>query len=342
MPIIKIPTRKGYYADYTDAFGKRHRFSLHTDSKKVAEIKFAEVLRRENLIKQSGIPNMPWEDFKIKFMAFVKVERADNTQARHRLAIERLERVFTPRYLADITPAILQRVKERMVLDGTGPNNINRLMQALKAMMRRAEDWELIPPRKWSSVGKIKTPRGRVVFHTPAEINKLLNACTTLDWRLVILLGCRAGLRRGEIANLRWQDVNFKDRQLYVAPDKTENHRFVPIAPDLLQALKSAHKCATNDFVINIGQPSSRFTKDYLTALYPKICKRAKVKSFLHELRHTFASHLVQNGVDLYSVSKLLGHRSIEMTEIYAHLAPQTLQDAVKKLPKLATKSATK
>lgn len=94
-------------------------------------------------------------------------------------------------------------------------------------------------------------------------------------------------------------------------------------------------KMAKNDFVINIGQPDSRYTKDFLTALYPKICKRAGVKSFLHKLRHTFASQLVQNGVDLYTVSKLLGHRTIQMTEIYAHLAPQTLQDAIKKLPKI-------
>lgn len=335
MPIIKIPSRKGYYADYTDAFGKRHRFSLKTDSKKVAELKFAEVLRQENLIKQTGIPNMSWQDFKAKFSAFIKVERADNTQARHRIAIERLEKVFMPKYIADITPSVLQRVKERMIIDKVGSHNINRLMQALKAMMRKAEDWDLIPPRKWQTIGKVKTPKGRVVFHTPAEIKKLLKACNTLDWQLVILLGAQAGLRRGEIANLRWQDINFKDNQIYVAPDKTEHYRFVPISKDLLKALKTAHKCAKSDFVVNIGLPSSRKTKDYLTSLYPKICKRAGVKSFLHELRHTFASHLVQNGVDLYRVSKLLGHSSIEMTEIYAHLAPQTLQDAIKKLPKL-------
>jgi hypothetical protein len=54
----------------------------------------------------------------------------------------------------------------------------------------------------------------------------------------------------------------------------------------------------------------------------------------MHKLRHTFASQLVQNGVELYMVSKLLGHRSIKMTEIYAHLAPAHLQNAVIKLPK--------
>ena len=54
----------------------------------------------------------------------------------------------------------------------------------------------------------------------------------------------------------------------------------------------------------------------------------------MHKLRHTFASQLVQNGVELYTVSKLLGHSSIQMTEIYAHLAPRTLHKAVMNLPK--------
>ncbi|MBR2081500.1 MAG: tyrosine-type recombinase/integrase [Elusimicrobiaceae bacterium] len=69
-------------------------------------------------------------------------------------------------------------------------------------------------------------------------------------------------------------------------------------------------------------------------AYYKRIAKAAGVDSFLHKLRHTFASQLVQNGVELYTVSKLLGHSSIQMTEIDAHLTPRTLHKAVMNLPK--------
>ena len=79
MPIIKIPSRKGYYADYVDAFGKRHRTSLKTNVKKVAEMKFAEMLRRENLIKQEGVPNMSWEQFKEKFFAFINLSSVQHS-----------------------------------------------------------------------------------------------------------------------------------------------------------------------------------------------------------------------------------------------------------------------
>ncbi len=78
----------------------------------------------------------------------------------------------------------------------------------------------------------------------------------------------------------------------------------------------------------------NRCNPDYLTTFYQEVAKAAGVDSFLHKLRHTFASQLVQNGVELYTVSKLLGHSSIQMTEIYAHLAPAHLHKAVMNLPK--------
>ena len=103
------------------------------------------------------------------------------------------------------------------------------------------------------------------------------------------------------------------------------------------QAPKSAQKRAKHEYVVNVCQPlkGNRCHPDYLTTFYKEVvAKAAGVDSFLHKLRHTFASQLVQNGVELYTVSKLLGHSSIQMTEIYAHLAPRTLHKAVMNLPK--------
>ena len=113
---------------------------------------------------------------------------------------------------------------------------------------------------------------------------------------------------------------------------KTEKHRYVPISADLAKALQDTPK-GKSPYVINVGDPKKRNSKDFLTAYYSKATADLPFKCGLHKLRHTFASHLVQNGVDLYRVSKLLGHSSITMTEIYAHLAPQDLASAVKKLP---------
>jgi site-specific recombinase XerD len=70
-----------------------------------------------------------------------------------------------------------------------------------------------------------------------------------------------------------------------------------------------------------------------LSAYFQKISRKAGLSGNIHTLRHTYASHLVQNGVDLYTVSKLLGHTTIKTTQIYAHLAPHSLIAAIDRLP---------
>lgn len=332
-----------YYADYRDSNGMRRRVSLETTNLRVAQLKYAELIHDRNTISEKQVIDIEWKPFKEKLFNFMSAERAKATIKWTKLAIKHLEDLGMPRLLRDITPMVLQKVKERMIQEGLGKHNVNRCMQALKAIMHLGEKWGLCPKQDWTTIAKLKTPKGRVVFHTNEEIDKLLEACPSEGWELVVLLGADAGLRRGEIAHLRWSDVDFNNNQIYVAPDKTVNHRYVPMTETLRKALEKAKKGQQTEFVINVGQGKGahRHSKDYLTAYYKQISKKAKVPSFLHKLRHTFASQLVQNGVDLYSVSKLLGHSSIKMTEIYAHLVPDTLQRAVVCLPARKTTAAT-
>lgn len=163
-------------------------------------------------------------------------------------------------------------------------------------------------------------------FYASVEcVQRVLNPLTT---NLVV---ADAGLRRGEMANLKWEDVDFDNNQLYIAPNKTEYYRFVPMTESLRSAIERAKIGAESEFVVDFGRTRNI---DSLTFCYKEIAKAAGVDSFLHKLRHTFASQLVQNGVELYTVCKLLGHRTIQMTEIYAHLAPAHLHKAVMNLPK--------
>ena len=325
---------KIYYADYHDAAGVRRRISLQTENKLVAQRKFEELLRRRAAIKERIVIHISWDNFKEKLYHYMKMEKNRNTFNRTKLAIRHLEDVYKPRFLQDVTPDLVQRVKEHMLHKGLKNANINRLVGCLKTAMHLAENWQLVHKQNWTIIKKLRVPKGRVVFHTPEEVDKILNSCPNDMWRLIVLLGADAGLRRGEIIELRWQDVDFQNNQLYIAPNKTENYRFVPMTEELRNTLETVKKDAINEFVINAGKYGTRVSKDYLTNFYRPIAKAAGVPSFLHKLRHTFASHLVQNGVDLYVVSKLLGHSSIQMTEIYAHLLPNNFQKAVMNLPK--------
>lgn len=324
-----------YYADYRDTRGIRRRISLETTNLVVAQKKYADLIHKRNTINEKHIVDMNWEDYKARLFKFMAAERSKSTITWTKLAIKHLEEVQIPRLLRDVTPVLLQKVKEHMIEQGCGKHNVNRCMQALKAVMHLAEKWNLVPEQTWKIISKLRTPKGRVVYHTQDEIEKILAACPSDAWRLVVLLGCDAGLRRGEIAHLQWQDIDFENQEIYVAPHKTDNHRFVPMSPTLLKALEKARKCAKSEFVVAVGRKGCRDSKDFLTAFYRQIAKEAGVKSFIHKLRHTFASRLVQNGTNLYTVSKLLGHSSIQMTEIYAHLAKENFKNAVLALPEL-------
>lgn len=90
------------------------------------------------------------------------------------------------------------------------------------------------------------------MFHTPEEIDKILAVCPSDAWRLVVLLGTDAGLRRGEMAELKWADVDFRNNQLHIAPNKTEYHRFVPMTQELRNALELAQKHAKHEYVVSV------------------------------------------------------------------------------------------
>lgn len=318
------------YISYTDPSGKRVRRSLRTANKSVATLKAADIIDNK---KVRDSEKLPLDAFLVRYRAFLKASRKPGTIQYFELGLKKLLAFRHIDYLSDITPALLDEfaIAQKNQLKGSFAAGLNRCVRALKTAMRQAEFWDLIPPQNWRKVSKFKENKGRVEFHSPEEIKQILQIFNPA-WRLVVLLGCRAGLRRGEIAALKWADVDFANNQLYISPNKTEKHRYVPISADLRKALQAAQK-GKSIYVINVGDPKKRDSQYFLTAYYLKATKDLPFKCRLHKLRHTFASHLVQQGVDLYRVSKLLGHSSIKMTEIYAHLAPDDLKTAIEKLP---------
>lgn len=328
---MRIFTDK-YGTKYADLVicGKRRRISLKTKDGKVAILR-ASKLADDRQANNEG--KITLESFLTRYRTFLTAARSKKTSQAFENAMRKLRSFRTIKYLEDITPSVVDELAISLKSENKSQSaGINRSIRAIKTSMRQAEFWDLIPPQNWRKVSKFRENKGRVEYHTKEEIKKILKLFNA-DWQLVILLGCRAGLRRGEIANLKWKDVDFKNKQLYIAPNKTENHRYIPLTDDLLKALKKAK--TKKEYVINVGETDKRNSKDYLTAYYLKKTSCLPFNCNMHKLRHTFASHLVQNGVDLYRVSKLLGHSSIQMTEIYAHLATADLKSAVKKLPKI-------
>lgn len=271
--------------------------------------------------------------------------------------------------IVELTPWLLEKWRAARLKSGRKPGTVNRDLSALKAALTRAAAWKLIPPHSLRDVKPLQEDKiGRLRYLSAPEEARLRKALEARDvnrkaereranaWRRargyqewpafgeysdnlapVVLLALNTGLRFGELTGLLWSDVDLTGALLTVRSEsaKSGHARHVPLNADALEVLKAWLPAdAKPAAYIFPGRDGSRLA-DIKTAWAP-LLRAAKVTAFrFHDLRHTFASKLVQAGVDLNTVRELLGHADIKMTLRYAHLAPEHKAAAVAKLVRM-------
>lgn len=334
--------RVWYSSIYID--GKPVRKPLSTD-KRIAEERLADMVKDRSAKKYGHAPqDVSWPDFRSRYMAYSKGSKAEKTAVRDESALVALEGFFMPSKLSQITPEALERWKGARKAAGKGNATINRDLNAVKAMLRKAVSWGYLKGFNGASVSRLRETRQKLLFYTPQELSRLIAKCKTEypekssnavphDWVTICLLGARAGLRRSEIHWLAWDDIDFKRGLLSVTPKpgwdpKDYEVRHVPMTKDLASHLRGLPRAT--EWVLG-----NRPNLGVMTSYFRRIVRKAGLRGGIHTLRHTFASHLAQAGVSLYAIAKLLGHSDVRTTEIYAHLSPDTFQDAIKRLPKV-------
>jgi len=152
----------------------------------------------------------------------------------------------------------------------------------------------------------------------------------------MILFALNTGMRMGEIRALTWEAVDLFRKTVTVFRSKNGEQRTIPINSLVLDVLKSKAKVRSlkSDYVF----PNDTYTlldDSHLRRAFRGAMKLCRIENFhFHDLRHTFATRLVQSGIDLYEVQCLLGHKSPIMTQRYAHHYPESLREGVEMLEK--------
>lgn len=330
-----IQIGKVYYSDFRFK-GRRIRRALSQNYQRAQE-KLAKMILDFRAERYGEVPQkVGWDDFKKKYLSYCAGSKKPSSIKRDLAAMSALEKCFPLTQLSQLTPEILEHWKGRRIKDGTGKATINRDLNAIKALLHKAEAWGYIGKQNLGSVKRFKTSRGRLLFYTPDELNRLLSRCHGI-WKTVCLLGARAGLRRGEIHTLEWKDIDFDRRRVQIEAKegwepKDYEARFVPLSDDLYIHLKGLRK--PTGWVIADGN-GKRPSLPVLSSYFRKISRKAGLKGSIHVLRHTFASHLIMGGASPKAIKDMLGHADLKTMEIYAHLAPESYHDAIKKLPAL-------
>ena len=173
-------------------------------------------------------------------------------------------------------------------------------------------------------------------FLTFEEADRLMAAAEG-EWRAMITLALKTGLRQGELLALSWDDVDLVAGRLVVSRNlsrgeittpKSGKSREIPLGDDVLASLRR-HRHLRGEFVF-CKADGSMLTKGETKHPLKRACKRAGLRQIgWHVLRHTFASHLVMRKAPIKAVQELMGHSTVTMTERYAHLSPDVRKDAV-------------
>jgi integrase len=232
--------------------------------------------------------------------------------------------------LTEVTPVKIESYKiqrQGKVADST----VNRELALLKRMFNLAITWDLYSGL--NPVRKVKFFRefnNRLRILSPEEEKKLVqNAIPYLQD--LICFALNTGLRTGEIFSLRWSHVDLQRGILAVFASKTQTIREIPINSETRKVLEAWKLNKKNEIVFYNPQTGKPFVD--LKTGFALACERAGISDVTwHTLRHTFASRLVNSGVDIVTVKELLGHSSISVTMRYAHTNIESKRAAVEKL----------
>ncbi|HZY04037.1 MAG TPA: tyrosine-type recombinase/integrase [Anaeromyxobacteraceae bacterium] len=283
------------------------------------------------------------EAFQDRFLDYAVVNNKPSTVFQKRWVLRlHIVPVFGRRRLDAIGPAEIEAYKARKLREGQAAKSVNNHLYVLRKLLNLAVEWGELShaPR----VKQLRVPHGDFQFLTFEETERFLRAAAP-EWKPFVTTALKTGLRVGELLALRWEDLDLVAGRLVVrrtlwqdqeGTPKGGRIREVPLSDEAVATLQ-AHRHLRGPYVF-CEPDGRRLNHNRVKQVVPRTCARAGLAKRLttHDLRHTFASHLVMRGVALKAVQELLGHATIDMTMRYAHLSPDVKRDAVQLLDRPA------
>ncbi|MHB8091849.1 MAG: tyrosine-type recombinase/integrase [Syntrophales bacterium] len=241
--------------------------------------------------------------------------------------------------MKDIIPLHLEKLKRDMATGKQSPRSIEYALSVVRQIFNTAK--RLGSFQGENPTAKVKFPKpdnGRMRFLTRKEADKLLEALKgkSADVHDMTLLSLNCGLRFGEIASLTWQDVDIKRGTLTIR-DAKAGSRYAFLTEQAAAMIKTRTQGKPSDYVFQ----GRKVLLDRISKTYHDTVAELKLNEgitdtrlrvYFHTCRHSYASWMIEQGADLYTVQKLLGHKTNVMTQRYAHMSESRLRDATKAL----------
>ncbi len=325
-----------YYVFFKSDNGKKNKISSRTKYKSEALKFFNDFkgqLKRRNEIDY--LSPITLKEFIWEYLKLSSVYHTDKTYGCYKSTFNFFTKFLSPSILlSDITTSqvenyLLNRYQTISVY-AHRKDYIN-----LKAFFNKAIEMNYLKFNPVSRIKRIKIPEKLPTFFSRDEFSKLLSVIDKEDVKDLVIFAVNTGLRQGELLNLQFRQVNFSNRTIILDNQthitKSKRIRSVPLNETAFNIIQKRNN-GRDQNVFTLKE--SGIKQDWIVHNFKKYVLKAKLNPKLnfHSLRHTFASWLVQKGISIYEVSKLLGHADIKTTEIYAHLRSDDLRNAVQML----------
>jgi integrase len=358
-----------WWLRYSDGFGKIIRESAKTTNFKEALVKLEDQRKAIRDGKEpepiKRIPNYTFSQLAEEYTKWCERQRSFRSKKGF---ISQLVETFGNIPLKHFTTKLIEQYQTERLQKGNKPATANRLIATLKHCIHKGYQWEMLSEETLKRLRQVKLleeNNRRLRYLSKEECQTLINSCDS-HLKPIVVTALNTGMRKGEILNLKWSNVDLKHG--FILLDKTKNgdRRELPINKTLEATFLDTSFVRRIDtpyvfYDHSTGKPYQDVKRSFNTALnratlekctkcdYQRavtekqqnkdtgICPYCSsdtivqkgIKDFhFHDLRHTFASHLVMAGVDITTVSRLLGHKSLTMTLRYAHLAPSHMVKA--------------
>ena len=256
---------------------------------------------------------------------------------REKYSIEGLREYFgSATYLSNITTWTVEKWKRERAKQ-VQPSTVNRELTILKHMLKMAVRWELTSANPAATVSPFPTQEARIRFASEDEFPRLIESCrnqVTSPWlHPLVVLALNTSARQGELLDLKREaDLDLERNLIYFGRTKNRKLKVVPMNSAAREAVEWFLNNGKGEFLVSWPW-GDRVGKTTVYDAFKRACSEAGIENFrFHDLRHTAASYLVMSGVDLPTVKEILGHREIEMTLRYSHLAPAHKAKAVEQL----------
>jgi len=233
--------------------------------------------------------------------------------------------------LSDIKPSLIAQKRDELLSGLTckgklrSATTVVRYLASLSHTFAIAvKDWEWIQENPVMKISKPKISNERTRFLNDDEKEKFIQACQESESKglyPIVILALSTGMRRGEIMNLKWSDVDLVKGAILLQVTKNGERRYIPLLGMALDLLHTRYINQAKDALV-FPSPLSQSKPLDIRSAWNTALRNAGISNFrFHDLRHTAASYLAMNQASLLEIGTLLGHKTVQMTKRYAHLS---------------------